>query len=369
MAHTAQGGQRGQGAQDHELNILSDPCRHIAPERGLFTPFRPWRTGLLLLSRMPPDAVTPVPDSTLPAVAPHPASVDHQLARLARLPEAPWLHGEVGRRLAEKLQAIRIEPTHWVDWSAWLGASQAEVQARYPQARRWVYEPQPAMAERSRQQWLAQHAAPWWKPWQKQQAPVFSQWPMPDAAWPSDGAGLLWANMTLHGALDLPGLFKAWHRMLGVGGFVMCSGLGPDTGRELRALYQAMGWGLPTIDFIDMHDLGDAMAKAGFSDPVMDMERLTLTWPDAQAMLAELHTWGGNVAHGRHAGLRTPRWKACLEAALNEHLRRPDGRLGLTLELVYGHAIKPEPRASVAPETRVSVDDMRRMVRQKPPGV
>ena len=317
--------------------------------------------------RMPSDTANPSLPTALPAVAPHPASVDRQLRRLATLPEAPWLHAEVGRRLAEKLQAIRIEPTHWVDWSAWLGAAQGEVQSRYPQARRWVYEPLPDMAERSRQQWQAAHAAPWWKPWHKAQAPVFSQWPVPDAAWPAEGAGLLWANMTLHGALDLPGLFKAWHRMLGVGGFVMCSGLGPDTGRELRALYQAMGWGLPTIDFIDMHDLGDAMAKAGFADPVMDMEHLTLTWPDAETLLAECRTWGGNVAAGRHAGWRTPRWRARMLQALHEHLRRPDGRLGLTLEVVYGHAIKPEPRAAVAAETRVSMDDMRRMVRKAPP--
>ncbi|MBN4841892.1 hypothetical protein, partial [Citrobacter braakii] len=89
----------------------------------------------------------------------------------------------------------------------------------------------------------------------------------------------------------------------------------------------------------------------------------TLTWPDATAMLAELRTWGGNVAVGRHAGLRTPRWRERLLQALEAHCRRPDGRLGLTVELVYGHALKPLPRPKLAAETRVSLDDMKHMVR------
>ena len=319
------------------------------------------------------DAPSPAPDSLpapavgdLPPSAPDVVAMRRQQRRLAGLAQRPWLHEEVARRLASKLDPIRIEPADWIDWSAWLGGGDELVKQRYPQARRWVVEPTPELAERSRQ--LARASGGWLGRLLSARAPVLTE-PVAQVPWPREGVQMLWANMTLHGASDLKGLMKSWHRHLAVGGFLMCSGLGPDTARELRSLYRDLGWPLPTIDFIDMHDLGDAMAKAGFSDPVMDMERLTLTWPDAQAMLAELHTWGGNVAHGRHAGLRTPRWKACLEAALNEHLRRPDGRLGLTLELVYGHAIKPEPRASVAPETRVSVDDMRRMVRQKPPGV
>jgi malonyl-CoA O-methyltransferase len=175
---------------------------------------------------------------------------------------------------------------------------------------------------------------------------------------------MLWASMTLHAHGNLPAMLRLWHAQLAVGGFLMCSGLGPDTARELRALYAEMGWLMPTIDFIDMHDLGDDLVKAGFADPVMDMERLTLTWDSPEALLAELRTWGGNVARGRFAGLRTPRWRERLLEAMNRGLRLPDGRLGLTVELVYGHAIKPAPRPPLAPETRVTLDDMRRMVRQ-----
>ena len=317
-----------------------------------------------------PTALPTVPAADAPpGCAPSPQAVERQLRRLARLPEAPWLHQEVARRLADKLGPIRLEPRAWVDWSAHLGGGAAAVAARYPEARRWLVEPHPDLAQRSVQ--VLTDAAPrgWRSLWRRADVgDAVCAEPVPDdAPWRADGVQMLWANMTLHGATDLPGLLTRWHRHLAVDGFLMCSGLGPDTARELRAVYRAMGWPLPTIDFIDMHDLGDAMVQAGFAEPVMDMERLTLTWSSAQAMLDELRTWGGNVAHGRFAGLRTRAWRARLLAAIDQHMRQPDGRIALTVELVYGHALKPVPRAKLAAETRVALDDMRSMVRRKGP--
>lgn len=300
-------------------------------------------------------------DASPPPSSPDPAALRRQRLRMAGLPERPWLHEEVARRLATKLEPIRIEPADWIDWSAWLGGGEDVVARRYPQARRWVVEPTPELAERSRLQahvpggWLGRLLSP---------RPLVLTEPVNQAPWPRDGVQMVWANMTLHGAPDLKALMSAWHRHLSIGGFLMCSGLGPDTARELRSLYRELGWPMPTIDFIDMHDLGDELLQAGFSDPVMDMERLTLTWASPEAMLGELRTWGGNVAHGRMPGLRTPRWKDGLLERIREGLIQPDGRIALTVELVYGHAVKPEPRAKVAAETRVSLDDMRRMVRK-----
>lgn len=313
-----------------------------------------------------PTPATPQADPA-PDCAPSPAAIDRQLRRLARLPEPPWLHQEVARRLADKLGPIRLEPRDWIDWSARLGAGAALVQARYPEARRWVVEPHPLLAEQSRQAEADVAPRGWRTLWRRPDLgdlvhaePVSEQ-----APWRAEGAQMLWANMTLHAASDLPGLLSRWHRHLAVDGFLMCSGLGPDTARELRAVYRAMGWSLPTIDFIDMHDLGDELVRAGFADPVMDMERLTLTWTSPQALLDELRTWGGNVAQGRFAGLRTRAWRERLLAAIDQHMRQPDGRIALTLELVYGHALKPVPRAKLAAETRVPLSDMRQMVRKK----
>jgi malonyl-CoA O-methyltransferase len=283
------------------------------------------------------------------------------------LPQTPWLYQEVARRLAAKLEVIRLQPLNWLDWGGFLGSGAALVQVSYPQAQRWVVEPVPELAERSREQWRAQAPKSWWAPWRRETDPVRLDAATEAVPWSAQGVQMVWANMALHAHPDLPQLLRQWHQALAVDGFLMCSGLGPDTARELRQLYRALDWPLPTIDFIDMHDLGDALVEAGFADPVMDMERITLTWATADEMLSELRTWGGNVAQGRLTGLRTPRWRIRLLQALTQHLTRPDGRLGLTVELVYGHAVKPAPRPKLAPETRVSLDDMKAMIRHGTP--
>ena len=305
-----------------------------------------------------------VPHAGAPACAPSPRALTRQARRLATLDEAPWLHQEAGRRLAAKLAPIRLMPADWIEWSAFLGGGGDEVRSHYPDATAWIVEPLPALRERSLALLSQRTGRSWRALWRKPAVQVWTPADTQGAPWRPEGAHMLWANMTLHTQADLPAMMADWSRQLRVDGFLMCSGLGPDTARELRDVYREMGWPLPTIDFIDMHDIGDELVRAGFADPVMDMERLTLTWSTPEAMLAELRTWGGNVAVGRFAGLRTPRWRERLLNILKERLMRPDGRLGLTVELIYGHAVKPQPRARIAPETRVSLDDMRRMVRQ-----
>jgi malonyl-CoA O-methyltransferase len=158
-----------------------------------------------------------------------------------------------------------------------------------------------------------------------------------------------------------------WQRALAPDGFLMFSSFGPDTLRELRALYARLGWPAPTPAFVDMHDLGDMLVQAGFADPVMDQETLTLSWPTPQAMLAELRGLGGNIAPDRMAGLRTPRWRARLEAAL-QSLAGADGRLHASFEIAYGHAFKALPRAQAGAPTTVSLEEMRALVRSRRPG-
>jgi malonyl-CoA O-methyltransferase len=172
--------------------------------------------------------------------------------------------------------------------------------------------------------------------------------------------------MMLHAVVDPARLVAQWQQLLAVDGFVMFSCLGPGSLRALNECYARLGWGVPLADFVDMHDLGDMLVQAGFADPVMDQEVLTLSWDSAEALLKELRTLGVNASPQRFAGLRTPRWRQRLLAEL-ETLARPDGRIHLSFEIAYGHAFKAAPRAPLAAETRVSVDDMRAMVRSRPP--
>jgi malonyl-CoA O-methyltransferase len=284
------------------------------------------------------------------------AAVAHAVGRLARLPQPAWLHTEVARRMAERLALIRLQPERLMEWWPGLGGAGELLAEAYPRAQRIWVEPSAA--------WLGQSAAgqpAWWQPrrWTRRAPEVVHE----DQAVQHAGVQLLWANMMLHAAVDPPALMARWHRLLDVDGFVMFSCLGPDTLRELRPVYAHHGWGPPQADFVDMHDLGDMLVHAGFADPVMDQETLRLTWADPGALLAEVRQWGGNVAERRHAGLRTPRWRARLATAL-QALADSQGRLPLTLEVVYGHAFKAPPRIAMRSESTVSLEDMRGMVRR-----
>ncbi|HMM85408.1 MAG: methyltransferase domain-containing protein [Gammaproteobacteria bacterium] len=277
------------------------------------------------------------------------------LARMATAPP-PWLHGEVARRMAERLPVILRSPASVLLWWGHLGASDEVLAHAYPQARRVAVEPAAAPSPPSRR------GGPWWSPrrWR-----VGAPAPIAEADVPPGGAQLLWSNMMLHGVADPPALFARWRRALADDGFLMFSTLGPGTLAELRALYREAGWPVPAAELVDMHDLGDMLVEAGFADPVMDQERLQLTWPDADAALAELRTLGANVDRGRAAGLRTPRWRHRLRDAL--HARRDEqGRVVLGFEVVYGHAFNAPPRAKVTARTALPLDDFRAMTRRRP---
>ena len=284
-----------------------------------------------------------------------PIAVQAALRRLHRAAQPPWLHGEVARRMAEKLQLILLQPDLVLDWWSTQGAADALLAQAYPQARRVRVEPDAAWLARSREQ----ARRPWWSALRRSAGAVEVVAEADDIA---PGAGLIWSNMALHAVVDPIPLFERWQRLLRVDGFVMFSCLGPGTLRELRALYQRLGWPAPTPGFIDMHDLGDMLVHAGFADPVMDQETLTLRWDNPGALLAELHSLGGNTAPDRIKGLRTPRWRARLEREL-ESIAAPDGTLGLSFEVAYGHAFKAPPRLRPGEATTVSLDDMRAMVR------
>jgi malonyl-CoA O-methyltransferase len=172
--------------------------------------------------------------------------------------------------------------------------------------------------------------------------------------------------MALHLVVDPPALFARWQRLLDIDGIAVFSCLGPGTLRELRELYAAHGWPAPTPGFVDMHDLGDMLVDAGFADPVLDQETITLRWKSADALLQELRGLGGNTAPDRHAALRTPAWRQRLRDALAERADA-DGSIGLSVEVAYGHGFKPAPRLRADAPVSVSLDDMRAMVRRQRP--
>ncbi|MFY7854593.1 MAG: biotin synthase [Rubrivivax sp.] len=247
--------------------------------------------------------------------------------------------------MAERLPLIRHPPARWIDWHAHRGGGTALLRAAYPEASGQRIESLPPPAS----------SRPWWRRWSRD--PDAGAPRAPDEI-PAGCTDLLWSNMSLHLEPDPAQEFSLWRRALAVDGFLMFSTIGPGTLVHLNALYAEAGWGAPFAPAVDMHDLGDLLVEAGFAEPVMDQETLTLTWPDAAAALAELRSLGGNAALDRFAGLRTPRWRDRLHAAL-EARRGADGRIGLAFEVVYGHAFCPPPRMPVRHETRIDAEALR----------
>ena len=274
-------------------------------------------------------------------------------ARWAAWPHAqsPWLNEEVGRRMEDRLQWIRMQPKTWLDWAPVSGGLQTHrlLQTRYPKARCHVVEATSARAQVARRTLQL----PWWKQ-------LFLSSTLSFEAPAPASVDMVWANMALHTSDDPDALLRTWHQVLAVDGFLMFSCLGPDTLRELAEAYQKLGWPPASHAFTDMHDWGDMLVQAGFAEPVMDMERITLSYADAESLLAECRLLGRNLHQKRFAGLRGKLWLARLKTALLS-LARADqnGRLTLTVEVIYGHALKPLPRLKVQSESSVSLGEMR----------
>jgi malonyl-CoA O-methyltransferase len=271
---------------------------------------------------------------------------------------SPWLHEEVGRRMEERLGWVKLQPAAWAHWFPVSGGLQTHglIARRYPFSTPFVVEVPGNKQELA----IKKIAKPWWSPirWREQAARF--------EAPPEAGVQMLWANMVLHMAPDPQALMAAWHRALAVDGFLMFSGLGPDTLRELRGLYQVLGWPAPSHAFTDMHDWGDMLVAAGFAEPVMDMERITLSFATPERLLQELRSLGRNLHVDRFAGLRGRQWLGQLLAQLSTHLadEADGGQLKLTFEVIYGHALKPTPRVKVQAQTSLSLDEMRAVLRQ-----
>ena len=277
-------------------------------------------------------------------------------ARWARqVPQASaWLHEEVARRMEDRLGWIVRQPASWLHWEPLSGGRRihAALRKRYAQSRCFVHEPLPAHRA------AAQEALglPWWKPGRWLSSAAQEQFGLPDA--PVD---MVWANMALHMHADPQDLIRQWHQHLAVDGFLMFSCLGPDTVRELRGLYAEAGWPPCGHDLTDMHDWGDMLVHAGFAEPVMDMERITLTFGSPETLLAELRGLGRNLHRQRFPGLRGRQWHGQLQEQIARKLGASDqpGRLQLTFEIVYGHAFKPTPRLAVSAQSSISLQDMR----------
>jgi malonyl-CoA O-methyltransferase len=248
------------------------------------------------------------------------------------------LQHEVCARMLDRLEYIKLKPDVILDAGSGTGNAVPGLLARYPGATLVALDLAYAMLQR------VQRRLKWWQMLPALR-PALHVVCGDVEALPikTGGITLAWSNLALQWANDLPRAFGELFRILAPGGLLMFSTFGPDTLKELRRSYDGTDGRTHVSRFVDMHDIGDMLVGAGYADPVMDMEQITLTYDSVRVLMRELKAIGAhNATAGRPATLSA---KSTLERVeRNYEAFRRDGKLPATFEVVYGHAWKPQPR-------------------------
>lgn len=245
-----------------------------------------------------------------------------------RYDEVAALQREIGQRMLERLNLVRLQPTTVLDLGAGTGVATAALAKRYPKAQVVALDFAFPMLQETRRR-----GGFFRKPCCL--CADLEQVPLADAS-----VDLVYSNAAIQWCNDLHTVFSELQRVLKPGGLLMFTTFGPDTLKELRAAWSEADGYAHVSRFLDMHDVGDALMRAQFSDPVMDVDRMTLTYDGVDDLMRELKILGAhNVANGRQ---RTLTGKGRMLAMKSSYERfRSNGLLPASYEVVYGHAWAP----------------------------
>jgi malonyl-CoA O-methyltransferase len=238
---------------------------------------------------------------------------------------AAVLQTRVRDELLSRLDLIRIDPRIVMDLGCGTGLGARRLKERYRAATVVALDPAFGMLRETRR-----HSG-WRRPLQRVCADAY-QLPFREGA-----VDLVFSNLMLQWCDDLDGALREVRRVLSPEGFFAFTTFGPDTLRELRQAWASADGGTHVSGFRDMHDIGDALGRAGLTEPVMDVERLTMLYPDVAAITRDLKVIGAhNATAARARGLTGKhRWRAMTAAYEAE---RTAGLLPATYEVVYGAA-------------------------------
>ena len=244
--------------------------------------------------------------------------------------EVALLQQTIAQRLLERLDLIKLQPQRILDVGAGTGQLTLQLTRRYKNCEVIALDLAPAMLKLARQRLGTLDK---WFGKQRFICGDADHLPLAD-----NSVDMIISNFAIQWCSDLDQTFTEFQRVLKPNGLLLFTTFGPDTLKELRQAWRTVDDAIHVNSFIDMHDIGDAMMRAKFSDPVMDTERLTLTYKDGMAVMRDLKAMGAhNVSAGRSHALTG---KQKLQQMLNAYdtFRNSAGLLPATYEVVYGHA-------------------------------
>ena len=250
---------------------------------------------------------------------------------------AAVLQREVCSRMLERLDYIKYKPTRVLDAGCGTGWGTRQLAQRYASAHVVALDIAQGMLHAARDK------SGWWRKLFDSGKSSYACADVEALPLAASSMELVWSNLTVQWCNDLPATFIELQRVLKIEGLLMFSTFGPDTLKELRAAFDSVDGYNHINRFADMHDIGDMLVAAGFAEPVMDMEYITLTYHDVKAVMQDLRNIGAhNVTAGRAQGMMGKKaWNAVVK---NYETMRRDGKLPATFEVIYGHAWKPQPK-------------------------
>lgn len=242
--------------------------------------------------------------------------------------DAAVLQKEVCSRLLEKLEYIKLSPRLILDAGVGTGEAVAPLMKRYKKSGVVALDLSERMLAKALEQGSLLR-----KP--QRVCADLEQLPFADNSFE-----LIFSSLTLQWCNDLPATMQDFLRVLKPGGLLLFTTFGPDSLKQLRACWAQIDAAVHVNQFTDMHDVGDDLLKAGFADPVMEAETITVNYQDVDKLMADLRAIGANAtAEGGRMSLTTPSMLSKLRQAYDVY--RVEGLLPASYEVVYGHAWKP----------------------------
>ncbi|GKT13055.1 MAG: malonyl-CoA O-methyltransferase [Thiomicrorhabdus sp.] len=296
--------------------------------------------------------------------------------------DAAILQKTVAERIDERLALTTIETQTILDLGAGTGLLTEKVMARYPNAQLFAVDLSAAMLKQAaprlqkpRLPQLGEGLNHWLQNGKLTKSLAFKQGATPINAdvyqlpFAENSVDLIVSNLMLQWCDDLDAVFEEFRRVLRPEGLLMFTTFGPDTLKELRQAWRIADSEQAHVNqFIDMHDVGDALIRSGFGQPVMDMELFTLTYDKPIGVLKDLKAIGATNANlNRSQGLMgKTRFQTMLEAY--ESLRK-DGKIPATYEVVHGHAWAAEevlkgPNRNKSSHIEISLEDFAKQTKQ-----